>query len=440
MSHKIPAYKKLGTFLLAVIIFFTVSGGPYGLEPLLYYCSATQSLALLVAIPIIWVTPILLIVLELNGQMPITGGYYYWVKHALGLRWALYQGWWAWLWLFVDLAIYPQLIILYASLFFPEIAAYKIPIGLCLIWGCAMLNILGAVPVGETAIFLGVLVLIPFGWLFYEGIAHNSIALHWDMITSHVNSSNLGLAIFTVIWNFNGWDNVTTYADEVDKPAKAYLRALIYAFVVIFLLYFITMLVTVTSGISPAVLKDQGYPVLGAVMGGKWLSIALAVGGIISSIGIFLAVLLSVSRIPEVMAKDKFLPASLKKLHPKYGTPYMSILACAAVVSCMMVWTFGELITIEITLYFAILVQEYISLVVMRIKEPGRERKFKIPLNVFGLHIMFALPLLTFVYAIVDILTHTQDSYKSFLFAIGMVLSADVVWRIIKVKDKYWGA
>jgi amino acid transporter len=67
-------------------------------------------------------------VLELNSMMPVTGGYYQWVKHALGQRWGFYEGWWTWLYTFADLAIYPVLFIEYAGFFFPGIAAHKIEI------------------------------------------------------------------------------------------------------------------------------------------------------------------------------------------------------------------------------------------------------------------------------------------------------------------------
>src|SRR4051794_27521890 len=112
-----PVTKKLHTIQLAAIIFLTVSGGPYGLEPLLTYAGRNASILLLLVTPVLWDIPSVLTVLELNSMMPVTGGYYQWVKRALGLRWAFFEGWWTWLYTFVDLAIYPVLFIEYASFF-----------------------------------------------------------------------------------------------------------------------------------------------------------------------------------------------------------------------------------------------------------------------------------------------------------------------------------
>ena len=75
--------RKLGPLYLTAVIFLTVSGGPYGLEPLLTYAGYNGALLLLLITPLLWDVPTLLTVLELNSMMPITGGYYQWVKKHL---------------------------------------------------------------------------------------------------------------------------------------------------------------------------------------------------------------------------------------------------------------------------------------------------------------------------------------------------------------------
>jgi len=157
--------RKIGVIPLAAVIFFTVSGGPYGIEPLIGY-AGSYAIPLLMITPLLYDIPIILVVLELNSMMPVEGGYYEWVKRGLGTNWAFFEGWWTWLYTFVDLAIYPVMFVGYAAFFFPEIAAYKIPVCLLIIWSSALLNIIGIVPVGRASIFLGVMVLVPFVVLF----------------------------------------------------------------------------------------------------------------------------------------------------------------------------------------------------------------------------------------------------------------------------------
>jgi len=123
-SGQIPAIiRKIGVLPLAAVIFFTVSGGPYGIEPLIGY-AGSYAIPLLMITPLFWDIPTILVVLELNSMMPVEGGYYEWVKRGLGIKWAFFEGWWTWLYTFVDLAIYPVFFIEYAAFFFPRIEIY----------------------------------------------------------------------------------------------------------------------------------------------------------------------------------------------------------------------------------------------------------------------------------------------------------------------------
>jgi amino acid transporter len=429
--------KKLKTVQLVAIIFLTVSGGPYGLEPLLTYAGNNAAILLLLITPLLWDIPSIFTVLELNSMMPVTGGYYQWVKRALGLRWAFYEGWWTWLYTFVDLAIYPVLFVEYASFFFPQIQAYKIPVCLAIIWSSAALNIRGIVPVGKTSIFLGTAVLVPFVVLFIVALLKYSghISLPAQTLKGH-SFSSIGLALYTIMWNFIGWDNTTTYAEEVDKPRKSYLTSIITAFLIVLMIYTIAILISIQSGINAEFLNEKGFPALGTLVGGQWLGAFIAVGGMASALGLYSAVLLSVSRVPQVMAKDRLLPQKLSSLHPKFNSPYVSILICSVVVSFMILWTFADLLIIDVTVYGAALFLEYITLIRLRILAPDEDRPFKIPLNVAGLCLMILLPLAVYAIALTAAFTSNGGTITPALFALGTILSAELVWRVLNSGNK----
>jgi amino acid transporter len=430
MSSYLPQNKRLPAVQLIAVIFLTVSGGPYGLEPLLTYAGNNGALLLLIITPILWDVPTIFAVLELNSMMPVTGGYYQWVKKALGLRFAFYEGWRTWLYTFVDLAIYPVLFVEYASYFFPGIDAYKIPICLIIIWAGAGLNILGIMPVGKTSLVLGAAVIAPFIILFITAFTSHDILFsipHFSL--SGIHFSALGLALFTVMWNFCGWDNTMTYAEEVDKPVRSYIRSTIIAFAIIFAIYFITVLVSQASGINYDVLNNEGFPAVGSLVGGNWLGALIAAGGMASTLGLFSAVLLSVSRVPKVMSDDKLLPKKLHSIHPKFKTPYISIIVCAAIVSFMILWTFADLIIIDITLYGAGLFLEFLSLIILRKKMPNANRPFKIKLNIAGLCVMTVIPFSVYLIGLTG--SFAAGNLSAVLFAVAALISAEIVWQII---------
>jgi len=367
--------------------------------------------------------------------MPVTGGYYQWVKHALGIRWAFFEGWWTWLYTFLDLAIYPVLFITYAEFFFPEIAHYKLPVCLAIIWLSAILNILGIVQVGRVSVLLGTMVLIPFGLIFFM-LVHPGTHVHIPAPSlKGLSFPSISMGIYTVMWNFLGWDNATTYAGEVSRPIRSYVQSICIAFFLVFGVYLLTAVVVHQSGIDPAVLNNGGFPVLGVLAGGRWLGIIVAAGGMASTVGLYSAVLLSVSRVPQVMADDRLLPAWFCSLHPRFNTPYISIIASSLVVSILVLFTFSDLVVMDIILYGAGLSLEFIALLMLRIKEPLRPRPFRIPLGNAGLIAMIALPMLVYVIALSGALVSTEKMGGPIMLALGMLLSAAVAWRLIRWRN-----
>ena len=424
--------KKLRPLQLAAVIFLTISGGPYGLESLLTYVGDHGALALLIITPLLWDIPTIFTVMELNSMMPVAGGYYQWVKRSMGLRFAWYEGWWTWLYTFVDLAIYPVLFVEYLGFFFPDIIAYKIPVCLVIVWSCALLNIRGIVPVGKISVILGIIIAAPFFILFFYFLAHHTGSFQLPSPSLQgIKLPQLGLGLYIVMWNFLGWDNVTTYANEVSKPIRSYLLSMSIAFVMIFIVYFITTLTAMQSGMDHAVLSKEGFPALGLLIGGQWLGALIAIGGMASGLGLYSAVLLSVSRVPKVMADDELLPAKLHTLHPKFQTPYISIIVCSLVVSFMILWTFTDLLIIDVIVYGAALFLEFAALIILRKKAPDEYRPFKIPLNIVGLCLMIALPVGVYAVALRGALSESGGTLWPVLFALGVLLTAEIIWRII---------
>lgn len=426
--------KKIRVVQLAAVIFFTVSGGPYGLEPLLSYAGAHGSLLILCITPMLWDVPAIFTVLELNSMMPVTGGYYKWVKYGLGDRWGFYEGWWTWLYTFVDLAIYPVLFVEYVSFFYPGAAHYKEAICLVVIWASAGLNILGIVPVGKTALVLSAIVLTPLIILFIYFFAthHGPISLPAPSLKG-ITYPSLGMALYTVMWNCLGWDNVTTYAEEVERPVRSYIRSVIIAFTLVMVVYIFAVIVAQQSGIDFKKFADEGFPLLGTVLGGHWLGLIIAIGGMASSLGIYAAVLLSVSRVPKVMSDDKLLPPFLNRSHKRFGTPYISIIICSIIVSLMVLWSFAELIIIDVIVYGAGLFLEYITLIRLRITEPDKHRPFRIHMGIKGLILMTALPLTVYIVALSGAVASEGSGIKPVLFAIGALATAELAWQLSRL-------
>jgi len=158
----------------------------------------------------------------------------------------------------------------------------------------------------------------------------------------------------------------------------------------------------------------------------------IASAGIISSLGLFSSVLLSISRVPKAIADDGIFPSKFTALHPKYNTPYISIIVCALFVSCLSLWTLTDLIVVDVILSGAKLTLELIALIKLRRSHPREHRPFKIPLGIGGLTVLAFSPLLILSVAIVSLTLSIPRMKSTLLWAILLLLTADFAWRIRK--------
>jgi len=100
----------------------------------------------------------------------------------------------------------------------------------------------------------------------------------------------------------------------------------------------------------------------------------------------------------------------------------------------MILWTFMDLVVIDIILYGAALFLEFITLVVLRLKAPDDKRPFRIPLNIPGLCVMLVLPVGVYMLALGGALSDSGTTWKPALFALVALLTAELVWIGIRLK------
>lgn len=389
-----------------------------------------NALLLVLFAPVLWAVPVILMVLELNSMMPRNGGYYQWVKTGLGPMWGFFEGWWTWLYMFVDLAIYPVLFVEYTSYFFPAVAGLRYPLCLVIIWSCAGLNLLGILPVGRSSVAFGSAVMVPFIILFAAAF-RNGISLLPSATAagSPATPAAAGLGLFTVMWNYLGWDNASTFAEEVDRPVRSYLVSIACAFALILVTYTLSILAAMQTDLDPATLERDGFPSLGFQVGGRGLAGLLAAGGMASALGLFVSNLLSVSRLPKAMSDDGYLPSVLRNVDASRGTPPVSIIACAIAVSGLVLWHFEDLLIIDIALYGCALFLEFFALIGLRRSEAAMNRPFRIPLSRAGLAAMTSLPLICFIAGFAAVASGEGVHTPAFFFAVASLASAPVAWQ-----------
>ncbi len=383
--------RSLGVLPLLAAIYFCVSGGAFGLEPVVQL-GPGMAILLIVLTPLIWSAPAALMTAELAGAMPEEGGYVIWVKRALGKPWGFLCGWWTWVYTWVDVAIYPTLFVAYLGRFlaligystaFDQNPWLKWAVGLLLIVPFTAMNLRGTKLVGETSVTFFAVLLIPFIFLIGIGaarvFAHPEWTVHPFTASGGSSSGVFGIGLFAVMWNYLGWDSMSTVAGEVKNPTTTFPKALALGVPIVTLGYLLPVLVGVVVLRNSGSWDEGAWVQVATAVGGKWLGIFMGAVGIVSSAGQFCVMLLAGSRIPFVLASEGCLPTALTRLHPRYGTPWSAILISAILYTALSFESFKDLAVVDVVLYSGGLMLELIALAVLRMKEPQLARPFKIP-------------------------------------------------------------
>jgi amino acid transporter len=375
--------------------YFMVAGGPYGLEDIIGDAGYGRALLLLLLIPLVWSLPTALMVGELASALPVEGGYYVWVRRALGPFWGFQEAWLSLAASVFDMAIYPVLFVTYLSRVAPALTVG--PRGtlcaLAVILLSTAWNLRGAKSVGQGSVVMFALLLAPFAVLiaagFYEGFAAHAHPL--TLLRAPVAAPSFAGAVSVALWNYMGWDNASTIAQEVESPQRNYPRAMILSAALVALTYILPLAAVALAGIPASQFSTGAWTDAARTIGGPHLGPALALavvfGGMLNGAGMFNALMLSYARVPYALALDRQLPAPLARFLTRTTTPtptrapvpWASVLVCASAWALALSLTFERLISIDLVLYGASLLLEFVALAALRLREPALARPFRIP-------------------------------------------------------------
>jgi amino acid transporter len=414
---------RLTLWPLVAATFFMVSGGTYGTEDIVHGAGYGRAILILLLTPLLWSLPTAFMIGELSSALPYEGGYYAWVRRAMGNFWGFQEAWLSLVASIFDMAIYPTLFVAYLTRMFPYFQQGNRGwwVALAVVIACTVLNIAGVKVVSLTSLWLFFALTAPFVAIVV--LAPFKIGALANAVTKPTNSTvDILGGLLICMWNYMGWDNASTIATEVEKPQRTYPRAMLVAVAIVALSYVLPFAAMWMTGLTPNAWETGSWADIAGLLGGPLLRIGVVLGGVISAFGMFNALVMSYSRLPLAMAQDGMLPGIFGKLQKKSRAPWVAIIALAIGWAMCLGLGFARLVTLDILLYGFSLLLEFVALAVLRLREPDLPRPFRVPGGLFGAIAIGIPPMLLLGFSIIR--SEHEQVWNMSSFAFGMILIA----------------
>ena len=304
-----------------------------------------------VAAIVLFFVPYSLITAELGSTYPDTGGIYSWVVRAFGSKWGTRTSWWYW----VNVALWvPSVYLMFSAvlsaMFFPDLGFWpQVLIALALVAANWVVNLV-ALDTGKwvsnlgALITVGVIVALGIGGLVAAfGDGGSATAFEWSTDSMIPTWSTMALAVSIIIYNFLGFELMSSASQEMRNPKRDVPRTILIAGTLIGAFYLIATLgmqailpvdeISETSGLMDALIQAFGDNVFVTVLG---------VGILYAFFAALIPWTIGANRSAAEAAKRGDLPKAFGKVSATRGTPVGAAHLTAAV-SAVFTLTYGVL-------------------------------------------------------------------------------------------------
>lgn len=347
---------------------------------------------------------------ELASAYPFAGGGQFYVLRGLGDFWGFVAGWAVLLDFTIDISLFALSSVGYISFFlpflkssvdlhllgltFPGTKPLLILLATLLVLALTGLNIIGVRESSAFNGFLGALDVISESSLLFFGFlfAFDGPMLIHQMTTSWPDLFHLAYGASLAIISFVGLESISQASQETLRPSTVVPRTSI-ALILTVLIYALAF-----SNLGLAMLPWQSFaahnedpiawlashiPVIGIIAGPYVAGLGATLVLISSNAGVFGA-----SRITYSMGRYHLLPGWFNHVHPRFRTPVRTLIVFSGV-ALLELWgaglspnaydTLGNMYAFGAAAAYMLV---FVSLLVLRVKDPWTPRPFRVPLNV----------------------------------------------------------
>eukprot|EP01082_Thalassiosira_pseudonana_P005981 g5539.t1_g5540.t1 g5539_g5540 MERGED: g5539.t1 contig2:736799-741536(+) len=433
---------------LAVLVFYNVSGGPFGIEPSIRAGGNFFAILGFVVFPLVWAVPEALVTAELGAAFQDPSAGVAWVEEAFGETMGGLCGYLGWVSGATDNAIYPTLFLEY----FTSVAGWDkenfggwnrfgliASITICL----SLLNYKGLEIVGKASLVVCIIAMSPFVLMTIIG-APQVVPSRWfqmperpedgtELFDDAFQTSPGPLPLFSLagilwrpylnnlFWNLNSFDGAASFAGETTCVKTTYPKGIFIGLIMCIVCYLVPLMVAV--GATDYAQEDwvNGHLAVVAVdIGGNWLGAWTIFAAGISNLALFEAKMSSDAFQLMGMAERGYLPKIFAK-RSKFGTPTTGIIVGTTVILSLGTAEFGQLLELLNCVYALSLLMEYAAFVKLRLYHKDMQRPYRIPIPDWAA-VLIALPPTIGILVIFAISNWHVYIFSACAIALGLVL------------------
>lgn len=375
---------------------------------------------------------------NLGSKIPKTGGPYEYSKMALGGFMGFLNAWLYWTASWIGNAAIITSIASYTATLIPAIhnnGLYAFLYTSAILWIFTILNIIG---VKQASVFQTVITIFKlFLFVFFVAVT----AYHFNpnflkpMFPVDKGISTLPAAAAATLWAFTGFETATVTAGEIKNPERNIKLSTILGIFIAVITYMAISFFAMGAMPQEELAKSTSpiIDILGQYFG-SGVTKALLLASIVSVFGTVVGWLLTTARMSYAAGVDKIFPEIFAKVHPKYNTPYSSLIINAVLTNILLLMNYTQsllsafnfMILLATLSYLPVYASTAAAEIILLVK---REKDF----NVWIFIKSSIVPLLGFVYAVWAIY---GSGAETVLYGFLLMLFGVPFYLYMKLKDE----
>jgi amino acid transporter len=424
--------------------------------------NGTSSISLWVLAAVVFFVPSALVINELSSRFPIEGGLYVWAKEAFGDFHGFVAGWTYWTY---TMFYFPSLLLASAAMSayvmgprgaeLSQDRTFLLVVSFATLVVAVVLNIVGLnvgkwlQNAGGISTYLPLLMLTAIAailWFKQGSVTHFTWANMrptWNWNTVNFWSQ--------IAFAFTGLELVSAMSEEIRDPQRTLPRAVFGSGILIAAMYivgtFAVLALLPANDVSPTSGVFHAVTVGSRALGVAFLGIAAAILVTVGNAGGIGSTVAGIARVPFTVGIDRYMPEAFAKIHPRWRTPYVSILVQAVVSGAILLISqisetargaYQVLVDITIIVYFIPFLYMFAAAVKLARRKDRREnaRAVLIPGGGAAVWFVAGLGFLVVLVCMAVSMVPPGDSANKILFEVKLVIGS--VGAILLGLVLYW--